>query len=463
MNKREFDYILQNGESYLVEFKERVNSSFVREMTAFANASGGRIFLGVTDSGKAVGIEITNKLRSRIQDMANNCQPPVTVVLKKYHNILIIDIPEGKDKPFQCSEGFFIRMGSNAQKMDRDRIVEFLQAEGKVRFEEQVHKKFSFKTDYSPAKLAGYLKLAGITQNLDDPSILSNLGVAEKTDDSLKMKNAGVLFFTESIQLLCEQATITCAVFDGIERVHVLNRKDYSQDIITNINNALHFIKQELRVEYKMTGTARRKEIYELPLDAVREAVINAVVHRDYFLAGSHTVIEIFDDRVEISNPGGLPRGLSERDFGRRAVRRNQLIASLLHRIDFVENMGTGINKIRTLLKVAGLPAPHFEFGDFYTIVFHRKQYMTKSVEKMSVKSSVKSSGKSSGKTADKIIKLMGENSLVTIPELAEALGVTTRAIEKQIAKLQKNGQLKRIGPAKGGYWQIINNEQWIH
>jgi len=243
MNKREFDYILQNGESYLVEFKERVNSSLSREMTAFANASGGRIFIGVTDSGKARGIEITNKLRSRIQDMANNCQPPVPVDLKKYHNILIIDILEGKDKPYQCSEGFFIRMGSNAQKMDRDRIVEFLQAEGKVRFEEQVHKKFSFEKDYSPAKLAGYLKLAGITQNLDDPSILANLGIAEKTGDSLKMKNAGVLFFTESIQLLCEQATITCAVFDGTERVHVLNRKDYSQDIITNINNALHFVK----------------------------------------------------------------------------------------------------------------------------------------------------------------------------------------------------------------------------
>jgi ATP-dependent DNA helicase RecG len=180
MNKREFDYIMQNGESYLVEFKERVNSSLAREMTVFANASGGKIFLGVTDGGKSVGIDITNKFRSRIQDMANNCQPSVSVVLKKYHNILIIDIPEGKDKPYQCSEGFFIRMGSNAQKMDRDRIVEFLQAEGKVRFEEQVHKRFSFKTDYSPAKLSGYLKLAGITQNLDDPSILSNLGLQRK-------------------------------------------------------------------------------------------------------------------------------------------------------------------------------------------------------------------------------------------------------------------------------------------
>jgi ATP-dependent DNA helicase RecG len=168
------------------------------------------------------------------------------------------------------------------------------------------------------------------------------------------MKNAGVLFFSDSIQLLCEQATITCGVFDGTERFTILNRKDYAQDIITNIDNALHFVKQELRVKYEMTGTARRKEIYELPLDALREAVINAVVHRDYFLSGSHTVIEIFDDRIEISNPGGLPRGLTEKEFGKKAVRRNQLIASLLHRIDFVENMGTGITKIDKIHKRKG-------------------------------------------------------------------------------------------------------------
>ncbi|MGD9160493.1 MAG: putative DNA binding domain-containing protein, partial [Desulfobacteraceae bacterium] len=261
MKKKEFEYILQNGESYLVEFKERVNSSLSREITAFANASGGRIFLGVSDDGKAIGIDITNRLRSQIQDIANSCQPSINVNLKKYSSsILIIDVPEGKDKPYQCSEGFFIRMGSNAQKMHRDRIVEFLQSEGKIKFEEQVHKKFDFEKDYSPAKLEGYLKLAGITQNLDDESILVNLGVVEKPGSSLKMKNAGVLFFSESIRLLCEQATITCAVFDGTERIHVLNRKDYSQDIITNIDNALHFIKQELRVEYQMTDTPQRKE-----------------------------------------------------------------------------------------------------------------------------------------------------------------------------------------------------------
>ena len=129
------------------------------------------------------------------------------------------------------------------------------------------------------------------------------------------MKNTGVLFFSDSIKLLCEQATITCGFFDGIERVHVLNRKDYSMDIVSNIENALHFIKQELRVKYEMTGTAQRKEVYEFPLDAIREAVINAVVHCDYFLTGSHTTIDIFNDRIKISSPGGLPKGLDEKKF----------------------------------------------------------------------------------------------------------------------------------------------------
>ena len=157
---------------------------------------------------------------------------------------------------------------------------------------------------------------------------------------------------------------------------------------------------------------------------------------------------KILDNRVEISNPGGLPRGLSEKDFGRRAVRRNQLIASLLHRIDFVENMGTGINKIRTLLKIAGLPPPHFEFGEFYTIIFHREQHVPQTVEK------------TSGKTSGKIIELILQNSSITIPEMALQIGITERSVERNIRKLQTEGKLKRFGPAKGGYWLVVKGEE---
>ncbi|MBN2857462.1 MAG: putative DNA binding domain-containing protein [Candidatus Delongbacteria bacterium] len=447
MNEAEFEYILQNGESYLVEFKEDVNSSLSREVTAFANASGGKIYIGITDSGEVKGIKVTNKLKSQIQDIANNCQPAVKIELVQYENILIVIVPEGTEKPYQCSEGFFVRMGTNAQKMKRDQIIDFLYNEGRIRFEEQIHKKFDFKKDYSPAKLAGYLKMAGITQNLDDETVLINLGVAEKVNNELKMKNAGVLFFSDSIQLLCEQATITCGVFDGTERFTVLNRKDYTQDIITNIDNALHFVRQELRVKYEMTGTARRKEIYELPLDALREAVINAVVHRDYFLTGSHTVIEIFDDRIEISNPGGLPRGLTEKEFGKKAVRRNQLIASLLHRIDFVENMGTGITKIRTLLEESGSAQPQFEFGDFYSIKFTRER-----IEPLNdplIEPLIE--------PLRNLLNELRHNPKATKVELSHKMSISRATITRQLKKLKELSLIKRIGSDKSGHWEVID------
>ena len=80
---------------------------------------------------------------------------------------------------------------------------------------------------------------------------------------------------------------------DGTERIHVINRKDYQEDLITNIDYVMHFIKQELRVRYEMTGRPQREEIYEIPMDAIREAVVNAVSHRDYFQYGAHTTVEV--------------------------------------------------------------------------------------------------------------------------------------------------------------------------
>ncbi len=133
-------------------------------------------------------------------------------------------------------------------------------------------------------------------------------------------------------------------------------------------------------------------------------------------MSGSHTVIEIYDDRIEISDPGGLPKGLSEKEFGKRAVRRNQIIASLLHRIDFVENMGTGINKIRTLLKKAGAPSPKFEFGNFYTIVFPRQQ------DKTHIESDEAESSEDDHKNrlGEKLGEKLGENEIEVIEYLSK-------------------------------------------
>jgi len=297
LDKNEFNFIIQEGEGYFIEFKENVDKSLSKEIAAFANASGGRIFIGINDSNEPVGISITNKIKSNIQDIAQNIQPPVNIKLNTYSNkIIIVEVEEGKNKPYQTSEGFFIRMGANSQKMQRDQIVEFLQHEGKIKFDELIHKEFNFEKYYDPDKLNQFLRLAGISKNMRDIDILENLGVVKNGS----MKNAGVLFFSDNIELLCEQSIITCAVFDGIERIKILNRKDFKRDIISNIEDVLHFVKQAIKVEYIMTGEAQRKEIYEFPPEALREAIVNAVAHRDYFFDGAHTTVDIFDDRIEI-------------------------------------------------------------------------------------------------------------------------------------------------------------------
>ena len=141
---------------------------------------------------------------------------------------------------------------------------------------------------------------------------------------------------------------------------------------LANIEATLKFLRQNLPLRYEITGRSRRREILQVPEAALREAVVNAVAHRDYFERGANVMVEIFDDRVEISNPGGLVKGLTPENFGKRSVLRNPNIASLLHRSGYVEKMGTGVSRMREILKQAKLPPPEFEFNSFFTVTFRR-------------------------------------------------------------------------------------------
>lgn len=100
MTVEELNLICQEGENYLIEFKKKVNASFSRELTAFANASGGRIFVGIDDNGNITGIDDSNKLRSQIQDIALNCDPAISVEIKSFHSVLEVTVKEGRDKPY---------------------------------------------------------------------------------------------------------------------------------------------------------------------------------------------------------------------------------------------------------------------------------------------------------------------------------------------------------------------------
>ncbi|MCF8138714.1 MAG: ATP-binding protein, partial [Desulfotignum sp.] len=136
----ELALILEEGEGYTLEFKQNVNADLAKELVAFANASGGRIFIGVADNNQITGCRFSNALFSRIEAMAASCDPPVTLFIEKLpdQHIIVIHVPEGANRPHRCTKGFYLRNGASSQKMSTADITAFIQSEGKVRFDQQL-------------------------------------------------------------------------------------------------------------------------------------------------------------------------------------------------------------------------------------------------------------------------------------------------------------------------------------
>jgi ATP-dependent DNA helicase RecG len=142
--------IVQQGEGYFVEFKRSFTKDIGKELVAFANASGGNIYIGIEDNGQVTGVSNINKLQSDVQSLANDCDPPVDIRLEVIEdNVLRVEVNESDQKPHRCTQGFYLRMGANAQKMKTDSILEFIEKEGRVRFDQRVVKDTDFERHFS--------------------------------------------------------------------------------------------------------------------------------------------------------------------------------------------------------------------------------------------------------------------------------------------------------------------------
>jgi ATP-dependent DNA helicase RecG len=436
--------LIDAGEGYRIEFKESLEKSFIEEVCAFANSSGGKIILGISDKGIIKGINTDNNFRSRIQDSLRQLQPSLDVGIEIKGNLILVDVPDGNDKPYACSRGFFIRNGGNSQKLTRNEIIEFFQKEGRIRFDEMKNEKAVFENDFDERAFKDFLNLAGITHSIDRMSLLRNLDCI--TDDG-KFTNAGVLFFAKDIDFLLNHAIVVCVLYKGTEKVNILDKKDFKGNIVENINNAILFVKRHTNVQYKIEKL-QREEIPDIPDIALREAIVNSVCHRDYFDKSANVLIEVFDDRVEISNPGGLPSGLKPSDFGRKSVARNPLIASLLNRINYIEKVGTGINRIKQAVAENENSSVEFSFDSGFSVIFRRLALTPDMVleEKL---------GEKLGENQLDIIREIINDPQISIVELSQRIGISSTAIENNITKLKEKNVLKRIGPDRGGYWEV--------
>ena len=467
MNKNELDIILKEGEGYKIEFKENI-SGIDKEIVAFANSSGGKIFIGVTDNGQCKGIVSSNKLKSQIQDIANNCNPKPEISIEKIENIIIVTVKEGEDKPYQCSSGFYMRIGANSQKMNRDKIKEFFRSEGKVRFDEIISKDFNYDKDFDNEKFSKYLELASIDSYQKRDIVLSSLCVLEKKNKKCFFNNAGILFFAKEPQKFIPWSVYTVVLYKDENGTDIIDRKDITGSLVEIVDKVMDFVRLNTKVAYKFTGMPQRENIYEYPLEAIREAVINSVMHKDYFEHGHNNILKIFyNNKIEIENIWSKPKNFK---LGKTIFRRNQIIADLFARIHYGEKLGSGISRIKEYCKKENAPLPQITYTDthFYIVFKPSNEYIRlsmtvnhdslKTMEETVEKTTPKTREKTRGKTRGKIIRLISKNPYITTEELSEKTGLTIKGIEWNIKKLKNENLLKRIGSKKGGYWQIINN-----
>ena len=416
--------LLALGEGSSVEFKRSLRSDLGREICAFANAAGGVILLGVDDEGRVRGVEGHNRLKSQVQSVARSADPPISVELESMGDVLAVRVPSQRGRPYSFGGKFFVRDGASSQQMSRDEIREFFFAEGVIRFDESPCRRFSLDDDLDDETWAVFRRRAKIPDHMDPDTALRNL---ELLASDGRMANAGAWLLAKRIRKFHSSAHLSCALFEGTTKREILDRRDFQSDVYTMVGDAMTWVRSKINVRYIITGSVNREERPELPLDAIREAVVNAVAHRDY-RSTANVQVCLYHDRLEIVSPGGLPAGMTEAELGVKSVPRNPLLFGILHRMDAVEHIGSGIRRIRDLCREWGVPAPVIDVSEHWvTVGFRRPAVGGEGSDSTSEGPGRDQVGTKSGPSRDQVAILRNSLAGKPITELMAAMGRTNR------------------------------------
>jgi len=368
MDRELLKKLLSEGEGERVEFKKELSKkergNMAKEMAAFANAQGGWIIFGVEDDGRIVGVEDISQLEETLMNLAShNVTPPIIPGFFTFEvegkKLAVVEIPQGENKPYRP---FYIRRGSTKRELSIEELRRLYQERQLVSFDRSVIEESSLD-DLDPAKFERYLFLVAGKRPDDFPiskeNLLVNKQVIAMRKGRFRVTIAGMLLFGREPQRFVPQSEISCARFKGLDMGNnFIDRKDFRGTLDELIEQTVAFIERHSSLNATI-GRTRRIETPEYHPQVVREFVINAVAHRDYSLRGSRIRIFMFDDRLEIISPGGLPNTVTfDSLFTGVHYSRNQLIFEFLHAMGYGERMGTGIPRTFKFCREGGYPEP---------------------------------------------------------------------------------------------------------
>jgi len=436
--------LIQQGEGQSIEFKTSFQKEVITTIVAFANANGGKVFIGVSDAGEILGLKLGKEsLQNWINQVKQNTSPSVvpdmSIIEIDNKKVVVIDVKEYPIKPISYKNRYIIRKSNSNHVMSMEEIAnEYLKTKNSS-WDHYTDTTHSFN-DICLTKVTHFIgKIETSFSRVfeDNPmQVLQKYGLLR--NDQLTF-GAYLLFAKNFCLISGVQAGRFKTPTDIIDSISL------NTDILSEIDELMIFVRKHLMVEYVITGHPQRTERYDYPLDAIREIILNMIVHRDY-RDSSDSVIKIFDDRIEFFNPGDLYDNLTIEQLEAnhyQSKTRNKLIALMFKECGLIEKYGSGISRIKKLCAEHKLTAPKFEEiqKGFQVTLYKAKQ----ANEKVNVGVNV---------GVNEVLTFINNNQPTKAKNIAEYFDVTQRTIERYLKQLKDNNQIEFKGATKtGGYY----------
>ena len=405
--------------------------SWCKSVSAFANTSGGVLVFGISDDGNIIGLADPERDAEKISEIIKSRLDPIPEFTLRFceeegKTLVVLDICKGEETPYYYSgDGVleaYIRVGNESVK--------------------------ATSTELKRLVLRG--------KNTSYDSQIISFGLA---DDQGYLTNAGALLADESP---VRWSRVFCTRWNGINKsggmMDALDDAEYSGSIISLIENGEAFIKRNNRVMWRKTEKSR-EEMPEYVERSYHEALINGLAHRDYLINGSEVHIDIYDDRMEIYSPGGMPDGslIQERDpLTVPSTRRNPVLADVLNRLGYMERKGSGLEKIISgyefQINYNDTKKPIFRSDRYqFTVVMSNLNYDVPQNVTTNVTSDV-TTNVTKDNLDDQILRLIRKDSRISTRKMAERAGVNVRTINRHLKKMD---HVNYIGRGSNGHWEI--------
>ena len=452
-----------DGESRTLEYKLELpqdNQKWIKTIIAFANGAGGKFVIGVNNKRQIKGIPSSTdifELKDGIADTIGQlCEPQIMfdVYQESVDNktLIIIQVFPGNSTPYYLKSlgkenGTFIRLGATTRNADLTTLDELELRKRRKSYDELPNLDLEVTDSDINYLCNDFSKRTG--QKITKET-LQNLHLFGKKDGKLVATNAYAIFLGKHDYL----SRIQCARFKGTDRVNFIDKKDFSGPLLEQVENAYKFVLGHINLGITIDGLYR-KEQYELPEKAIRELILNAVIHRNYMINASIQVA-VYDDRLEVSSPGSLYGTLTlfEALEGRSSI-RNKVIAEVCDKLDVIEGWGTGLKRIIAACKEIGIAPPKFlEIGDLFRINFYRPSY-TKNGDKTAI--NVKNGDKTAINVSyqEKIIAYVAEHPHARTQDIALCIGLKLSRTKEYISQLVEEEKLVPFGANKNRTYSV--------